>query len=118
MALVPAVLGRSQIPDGRTYSLRELLTDGAAKHGPERDADARCFVALGAEKLAKLVLDEAGRNSAFKRIAAAALAAQQGPDAVAAMVDRRLAALERARGAIGWEKRKAFAVDLEVTLAT
>jgi hypothetical protein len=33
-------------------------------------------------------------------------------------VDRRLAALERARGFIDWEKRKAFAADLRATVAT
>ena len=76
------------------------------------------LVALGPEKLAKLVLDEAGRNAAFKRIVTAALAGAQGPDAIAAIIDRRLAALERARGKIEWEKRKAFAADLEATLAT
>lgn len=76
------------------------------------------LLALGAEKLAKLVVNEAGRNPAFKKMVAAALAGARGPDAVAAMVDRRLTALERARGFIGWEKRKAFAADLDATLAT
>src|ERR671921_1623604 len=76
------------------------------------------LVALGPEKLARLVLDEAGRNTAFKRLVTAALAASHGPDAVAAIVDRRLAALERARGAITWEKRTAFMSDLTSTLRT
>jgi hypothetical protein len=76
------------------------------------------LAALGADKLAKLVLDEVGRNAPFKKIVTAALAGAKGPDAVAAIVDRRLAALERARGFIDWEKRKAFAADLRATLAT
>src|ERR671921_1273880 len=76
------------------------------------------LVALGPEKLARLVLDEAGRNTAFKRFVTAALAASHGPDAVAAIVDRRLAALERARGSIAWEKRTAFVSDLTSTLRT
>lgn len=76
------------------------------------------LIALGAEKLARLVLAEAERNAAFKKIVRAALAGARGPEAIAALVDRRLAALERARGFIGWEKRKAFATDLEATLAT
>ena len=50
---------------------------------------------LGPEKLAQLVLDETGRNAAFKRIVTAALAGAQGPEAIAAVIDRRLAALER-----------------------
>jgi len=76
------------------------------------------LLALGAERLARLVLDEAGHNGPFKKMVAAALAGAKGPDAVAAIVDRRLAALERARGFIGWEMRRAFATDLKATLAT
>src|SRR4051795_6636379 len=75
------------------------------------------LAALGAKKLAKLVLDEAGRNAAFKKLVAAALAGAKGPDAVAAIVDRRLAGLERARGFVDWEKRKSFAADLRATIA-
>ena len=76
------------------------------------------LLALGAERLAKLVLDEAGRNAAFKKLCAAALAGAQGPAAVAAVVDRRLAGLERARGVVDWDKRKAFAADLGGLLTT
>ena len=76
------------------------------------------LISLGPEKLARLILDEAGRNSAFKRLVTAALAATHGPEAVAAVVDGRLSALERARGPIAWEKRKAFVSDLEATLKT
>jgi uncharacterized protein DUF6880 len=76
------------------------------------------LASLGADKLAKLVLDEVGRNAPFRKIVTAALAGAKGPDAVAAIVDRRLAALKRARGFIDWEKRKAFAADLRATLAT
>lgn len=76
------------------------------------------LTALGADKLAKLVLDEVGRNAPFKKLVTAALAGAKGPDAVAAIVDRRLARLERARGFVDWEKRKAFAADLRATLAT
>ena len=76
------------------------------------------LAALGAERLARLVLDEVGRNTAFKKLVTAALAGAQGPKAVAAMVDKRLAGLARARGFVDWDKRKAFAADLRATLAT
>ncbi len=76
------------------------------------------LAALGAEKLARLVLDEAGRNAPFKKLVTAALAGAKGPNAVAAIIDRRLAGLERSRGFIDWEKRKTFAADLRATLAT
>ena len=75
---------------------------------------------LGVKKLAELALDEAQRNTVFRRRLSAALAAGKGPQAVAAIVDRRLAALERARGFIEWEENKAFAEDLRamVTIVT
>src|SRR3954467_4777612 len=76
------------------------------------------LVALGPDKLAKLVVDEASQNAGFKRIVNAALAGARGPDAVAAVVSRRLTALQKARGFIDWEKRKAFVADLRATLAT
>jgi len=74
-------------------------------------------VALGADKLARLVLDEAEQNPSFKRIVTAALAGSKGPQAIVAVVRRRLAALERARGFIDWQRRKAFTADLRATVA-
>ena len=76
------------------------------------------LVALGADKLAKLIVDEAQHNAPFKRTVSAALAGAKGPDAVAAIIDRRLAGLERARGYIDWDKRHAFATDLRAMVAT
>jgi len=37
------------------------------------------LVALGPDKLAKLIIDEANRNAGFKRIVNAALAGARGP---------------------------------------
>jgi hypothetical protein len=71
---------------------------------------------LGTEKLTKLILDEVGRNAPFKKLVMAALAATKGPDAIAAIVDRRLAGLERARGYVEWDKRKDLAADLRAIL--
>lgn len=76
------------------------------------------LIALGAERLAKIILDEAGRSALFKKLVAAALAGAEGPNAVAAIVDRRLAGLERARGFVDWEKKKAFAADIRGMLTT
>mgnify|MGYP000954318268 CR=1 FL=1 len=75
------------------------------------------LIALGPEKLAQLVLDEAGRNTNFKKFANAALAASQGPNAVARLVDRRLGALEKAKGFIEWDKVRSFRGDLHATVA-
>lgn len=73
---------------------------------------------LGLERLIRLVLDETGRNPAFKKLVTAAVAGLQGPEAVAALIDRRLTALERAGGYIDWQKRRAFVADLDATLTT
>src|SRR5688572_32708289 len=73
---------------------------------------------LGPEKLARLILDEVGDNTPFKRIVTAALASTKGPEAIAAVIDRRLSALERARASIDWDKRKALIVDLQATRRT
>ena len=72
------------------------------------------LLTLGAERLAELALDEAAQNAPFKKLVLAALAATRGPDAVAAIVDKRLAGLEKARSAVGWRRGKSFADDLRV----
>ena len=74
--------------------------------------------ALGAAKLAALVFEEATTNAAFKRRVAAALAGQSGPEAIAKLIDRRLAGLERARAFVDWEKARAFRDDLAALLAS
>jgi len=37
------------------------------------------LIALGAERLAQIILDEAGRSALFKKLVAAALAGAEGP---------------------------------------
>ena len=76
------------------------------------------LVKLGAEKLARLVLDEAKRNAAFRKLIAAALAATKGPHAVAAIIDKRLAGLDRAKSFVDWDKAKDFTADIAATVAT
>lgn len=95
-------------------------TTGAAKPRASRSTTptADSLAALSQERLIALILEEVGQSAAFKKRVTAALAALQGPDKVAAMIDRRLSALEKARGYIDWQKRRAFAADLDATLAT
>lgn len=64
------------------------------------------LVQLGPEKLSRLVIDEAKRNALFRKLVTAALAAAKGPAAVATIIDRRLAGLERAQSFVDWEKSK------------
>ena len=76
------------------------------------------LVKLGSEKLARLVLGEAKRDSAFRKLVAAALAATKGPAAVAAIIDKRLAGLDRAEAFVDWDKAKDFTADIAATVAT
>lgn len=73
--------------------------------------------ALGAAKLASLVFDEAASNPAFKRRVVAAQAGQGGPVALAKVLDKRLAGLERARSFVDWDKARGFRDDLAALLA-
>ena len=84
----------------------------------KRSVNLDDLIALGTEKLANLVLDQSGRDSGFKKLVSAALAGTKGPKAVAAIIDRRIAALARARGFIEWDRAKTFAADLDMTVKT
>ncbi|QEN89376.1 hypothetical protein FZC33_25060 [Labrys sp. KNU-23] len=79
---------------------------------------AATLVELGPAKLAELIFEEAQANAAFRKRVLAALAGTQGPEAVAKLVERRLAALEKARSFIDWPKIKEFEKDLSATLAS
>jgi hypothetical protein len=59
--------------------------------------------ALGVERLARLVIDASARDAGFKEYVAAALASANGPEAIGALIDRRLDALERARSFVEWD---------------
>lgn len=76
------------------------------------------LASLGAEKLTALVLEEAAGNAGFKRRLNAALAGQSGPEAIAKLIDRRLAGLERARSFIDWDKIRPFRDDLKGLLGS
>jgi hypothetical protein len=82
----------------------------------KKASDLETLTALGAEKLARLVLEASKRDAGFKRLVAAAMAGAKGPKAVATVIDRRIAALNRATGFVEWDRTKTFASDLEMTL--
>ena len=75
--------------------------------------DLKALIELGADKLAQIVLDESEENAAFRKRITAALAARSGPEAVANLIDKRLASLERSKSFIDWNKESAFRDDLQ-----
>ena len=101
----------------KTRPKAEPIPKPARPKGARRTTPSpETLAALGPDRLIGLILGETARNPTFKKLVTAALAALQGPDAVAAMVDRRLTALEAAQGYIDWQKRRAFAADLDATV--
>ena len=78
---------------------------------PALSTDA--LAALGAEKLARLVMAQAERDDGARRQAEVALAGAAGPKAVARLIDRRLAGLEHQRRFVDWNETRAFAADLD-----
>jgi hypothetical protein len=69
--------------------------------------------ALGAERLAGLLMEIAEGDAATQRRLRLELAAREAPERVAAEVRKRLAQIERARSFADWRKVRAVAVDLE-----
>ena len=69
--------------------------------------------ALGAKRLAELLLELAAGDAAAKRRLRLELSAEAGPEAVAADIGKRLATLRQARSFVDWQKRPAFVKDLD-----
>jgi hypothetical protein len=101
-------MARARRVTSRTTAKGPALPKGARRTTPSPET----LAALGPDRLIALILGETARNPTFKKLVSAALASLQGPEAVAAIVDRRLTALEGAQGYIDWQKRRAFVADL------
>ncbi|MED5547365.1 MAG: hypothetical protein VYD90_19205 [Pseudomonadota bacterium] len=71
------------------------------------------LAALGAERLAALLIELAQGDAAMKRRLRLELASQGGGEDVAAEVRKRLVAIARARGFVDWRKIRSLAQDLE-----
>src|SRR4051795_9967651 len=69
--------------------------------------------ALGAKRLAGLLLELAAGDAAAKRRLRLELSAEAGPEAIAADIGKRLAALRQARSFVNWQKRPALVRDLD-----
>ena len=75
--------------------------------------NAKNLEALGAERLAELLIEVSTGDAAIKRRLRLELAGAASPAEAAREVRKRLASIARGRSFIDWEKRKAFVADLE-----
>lgn len=78
-----------------------------------RTVTAENLAALGAERLAEILVEVAGTRPDLKRRLRMELAAEHGPSSLAAEIDKRLASFETSRGKITWRQRPAFIRDLD-----
>jgi hypothetical protein len=75
--------------------------------------NAKNLEALGAERLAELLLEISAGNAAAKRRLRLALAGAQSPNEVAKEVRKRLATIARSRSFVDWQGIKLLADDLD-----
>ncbi len=78
-----------------------------------KKVNAENLAHLGAERLARILTEVAATRPDLKRRLRMELAAEQGPEHLAAEIDKRLGSLETSRGKIGWRQRPAFVRDLD-----
>ncbi len=75
------------------------------------------LAALGAERLAAILVELADGDAEVKRRLRLELAAQEGGDSIAAEIGKRITALRSARSFIDWQKRRDFVRDLDLQRA-
>lgn len=75
---------------------------------------AENLAALGAARLAEILVSVADSRPELKRRLRMELAAEQGAEHLATEIDKRLAALETSRGKISWRQRPAFVRDADM----
>ena len=75
--------------------------------------NAKNLEALGAKRLAQLLIEVSTGNAAAKRKLRLALAGAQCPREAAREIAKRLTSIAKSKSAINWKKRKAFVDDLQ-----
>ena len=81
---------------------------------PKKTVNLDNLEALGAKRLAEILLELGAGDAGIKRRLRLELSAEAGPEAVAADIGKRLTALRQARSFVDWQKRPAFVKDLDL----
>ena len=81
---------------------------------PKTTLNADNLAALGAERLADLMLEITKGNAGAKRRLRLELAGEAGTGDVAREIRKRLSAIARSRSFVDWQGRNAFAADLDM----
>ena len=89
-------------------------TGGEFNMASKRTLNAANLEALGARRLAELLVRIASGNRAARRRLRLELAGAEGPEALADVIQDRLATMGRARAFLDWRKRRDLAADLEM----
>lgn len=82
--------------------------------GSRKTLNAPNLVAMGAERLAAVLMDVADGDPTLKRRLRMELASEVGADHLATEIAKRLTAIEDRRSRVHWRSYKAFARDLEL----
>ncbi|WP_296815885.1 DUF6880 family protein [Brevundimonas sp.] len=80
---------------------------------PKKSVSAANLAALGAERLAELLMEAGAESPAFKRRLRMELAAEVGPGDLALEIDKRLTTIAASRARVSWRKRPALLSELQ-----
>src|SRR3954467_6934202 len=80
----------------------------------KKSVNAENLAALGAERLAGILMDLAEQDADTKRRLRLELAGQAGGEIIAAEISKRLTSLKSARSFVDWHKRRDFVKDLDL----
>ena len=81
---------------------------------PKKAVNLANLEALGAKRLAEILLELGTQEAAIKRRLRLELSAEVGAEAVAADIGKWLTTLRQARSFLDWQKRRAFVKDLDL----
>src|SRR3954454_49867 len=80
----------------------------------KKSVNAENLAALGAERLAAILMDLAEHDADTKHRLRLELAGQAGGEIIAAEISKRLTSLKSARSFVDWHKRRDFVKDLDL----